>query len=317
MSSNIKSRFSLLLMLALVLSLLFTGCNGKQQTGSPSTPPSEEEIPTPVRDLVLSYIRNERTADGSIYFASDEPDAPNEQDLRIDSLVYAGETDLSEGIGVAYEIKYSVYWLTRSSKDSEGVYGWHQNTPGYAVLKRSDYDDSWDSVLGISYDIDQDKKVEDAILEVAYGLWDIDVSIIFDGYPHFVGPGSTYIPLDKVPDIDILSDYDPIYQEGDYWLRLDYKDLSALCYHSAEQETNKINNLETWRSDVATHRGIRIGMKRDEVLSTYPTIYDTPYWSYDGDYLWYCKNEEGFGAALLFWFQNDIVTKIELIHMFD
>ncbi len=102
-----------------------------------------------------------------------------------------------------------------------------------------------------------------------------------------------------------------------FWLRLDYKDLSALCYHSAEQETNKINTLETARPDVATHRGIRIGMKRDEVLSAYPTIYDTPYWSYDGDYLWYCKNKEGFGAALLFWFQNDIVTKIELIHMFD
>ena len=70
-------------------------------------------------------------------------------------------------------------------------------------------------------------------------------------------------------------------------------------------------------TDLATHHGIRIGMSREEVLSAYPTIYDTQYWSYEGDYLWYCKNEEGFGVALIFWFRDDIVAEIELINMFN
>ncbi len=322
MRCKLKSQLSLLSLLVIISSLLLAGCGDKPQTNPPETPDDtqsfEEQVPAPVRDLVLSYLTDEYSWAGNVYFAADEPDAPQDMDLRIDSLTYAGETILYETIGVAYEIEYSTYLSTRSDEDSEEVYGWHQNSPaGYVVLNRSGYDDSWDRVLGISYDMTPGKDIKDTILEVAYGIWDIDVSVSFDGYPQPVGPGSKYIPLNEEASIEILKELEPIYNEGDYWMRLDYKDLSAVCYYNAEEDVYGVNSLETTRSDVATHRGIRIGMSRDEVLSAYPAIYDKQYWGYEGDYLWYCKNEEGFGLALLFWFQEDAVTKILLINMFD
>ena len=198
MSKNLKSHLALLLVLIMASLLMLAGCGNNPETKlpeKPDTPSMEEQVPAPVRNLVLSYLRNEFASTDAVYFVSDEPDEPQESDLRIDSLVYAGEIILYETIGVAYEIEYSRYWFTRENENSEGTYGWNQNTPGYVVLNRSGYDDSWDRVMGISYKVNLDKKIEDIILEVAYSIWDIDVSINFDGYPHYVGPGSTYIPL--------------------------------------------------------------------------------------------------------------------------
>ncbi len=321
MNYNFRLRLTLLLVLIVVLLLSAIGCVSKLQTKSleiPDTQSLEEQTSAPVRDLVLSYIHNERTEDGSsVYFASDEPDEPQERDFRIDSLVYAGETNLQETVGVAYEIKYSLYWLTRSSRDAEGVYGWHQNTSSYVILSRSGYGNRWDRVLGISYEPDSNKKIEDIILEVAYGIWDIDMSVKFDDHPCFVGPGSVYIPLEEEPSIEILKEYEPIYAEGDYWLQLNYEGLTVWCCHNAADGTNRVYNIETVRTDVATYHGIRIGMGRDKVLSAYLAINDTQYWDYEGDYLWHCKDEEGYGASLIFWFQDDIVTKIEIINIFD
>ena len=320
MRKNIKPQLVFVLILIIASLLMLEGCSDKTETDppeKPDTPIVEKQIPEPVRDLVLSYLSNEYASVDVVYFASDESEVPQEGDLRIDSLVYVGERVLYETIGVAYKIEYSMYWPTRENEDSEEVYDWQQYTPGYVVLNRSGYDDSWDRVIGISYDVDSNKKIEDIIFEVAYGLWDIDVSIHFDGYPHYVGPGATYIPLNEESQIEILEEYEPIYNEGDYWLRLDYKELTILCYYNGVEDVNRINSLETVRTDLATHRGTRIGMSREEVLSAYPDIYDIQYWGYEGDYLWYCKNEEGLGMALIFWFQDDIVTEIELINMFN
>jgi len=325
MSKNPKSHLALLLLLIIPSLLMLVGCDNKPGTKlpeKPDTPSMEEQAPAPVRDLVLSYLRNEATSEDAVYFASEEPEEPQEGDLRIDSLVYVDERVLYETIGVAYKIEYSRYWLTRESQDSEGTYDWHQSQPGYVVLNRSGYEENpekytWDRVMGISYDVDSDKKIEETILEVAYGIWDIDVSINFDGYPQYVGPGSTYIPINEEPEKEILEEYEPIYNEGDYWLRLDYKGLTALCYHNKAEDLNRINNLETVRTDLATYRGIRIGMSREEVLLAYPNIFDTQFWSREGDYLWYCNNEGGWGLALIFWFKDDMVTKIELVNILD
>lgn len=325
MRKNIKPQLVFVLILIIASLLMLEGCSDKTETDppeKPDTPIVEKQIPEPVRDLVLSYLSNEYASVDVVYFASDESEVPQEGDLRIDSLVYVGERVLYETIGVAYKIEYSRYWLTRESQDSEGAYDWHQSQPGYVVLNRSGYEKNpdkytWDRVMGISYEMDSDKKIEEIILEVAYGIWDIDVSINFDGYPQYVGPGSTYIPLNEEPEKEILEEYEPIYNEGDYWLRLDYKGLSALCYHNKAEDLNKINNLETVRTDLATYRGIRIGMSREEVLLAYPNIFDTQFWSREGDYLWYCNNEGGWGLALIFWFKDDIVTKIELVNVLD
>jgi hypothetical protein len=328
MNKNIKLHFVLSLMLIVVVTMMLAGCVDKREikppktSGGSDTPPVEEQVPAPVRDLVLSYLSNEYASEDAVYFASDEPEEPREGDLRIDSLVYIDERVLYETIGVAYKMEYSRYWLTRENKDSEGTYTWHQNPPSYVVLNRSGYEENpdrytWDRVMGISYEEDDEKKIEDIIFEIAYGLLDIDVSVNFDHYPGYMGPGSSYIPINEEWEKEILEEYEPIYSEGDYWFRLDYKGLTILCYHNKTEDVDRINWLETVRTDLASHRGIRIGMSREQVISAYPTIYDTQYWGREGDYLWYCDNEDAFGAALIFWFEDDMVTKIELIDMFN
>lgn len=310
-----KFRFPLLLALIITACLLLAGCEPLTTPEMPDTS-LDEQVPEPVADLVLSYLNDEHISGGTVYFAADEPDEPQEGDFRIDSIVYAGETRLYETIGVAYEVVHSGYHLFRKDANDEGAYFWNAGQPFYIVLQRSGYDGSWDRVLGFNY-TGKDKKIEDVIVEVAYGLMDIEVSLKLDGYPQYVGPGSAPNFFNEEPDREILKEYEPIYNEGDYWLRLNYKDLFATCYYDAQKDIARINSIETTRTDVATHRGIRIGMMRDEVLSAYPGIYDTQYWSLEGDYLWYCDNDGGWGAALLFWFQDDVVARIHLINMFD
>ncbi len=320
MEYKYKFRFPLVLALIITACMLFASCG--QPTAPPESPdpPSlDDQVPEIVRNMVLSYLREKHDydgIDGTVYFADDEPDEPLEGDFRIDSIVYAGETRLYETIGVAYEVAYSGYHFLRKDANDEGAYYWSAGQPYYVVLSRSGYDDSWDRVLGFNY-TGKDKKIEDVIVEVAYMLMDIEVSLKLDGYPQYVGPGSAPNFFNEEPEKEILKEYEPIYSEGDYWLRLNYKDLTATCYYNAQRDVVRINSIETTCTDVATHRGIRIGMTRDEVLSAYPAIYDTPYWCYEGDYLWYCDNDGGWGAALLFYFQDDVVKEIQLINMFD
>ncbi|MDX9917614.1 MAG: hypothetical protein RBT15_06295 [Gudongella sp.] len=327
MSYKLKTRNLVIFVSIIFFVVLFTGCRKNVQVEPPTdshveTPQDEpiEEISPEVFELVLAYLQDTRSFLGNVYYSDDQPEIPEEGDMRIDSLTYAGEKTLYETIGVAFELNYSVYWFTRDPESLEKIYDWHQNVPQYVVLSRSGYDDTWDRVLGESYYLDPDRKIDDTILEVAYGLMDIDVSISFDGYPQLLGPGSTNIPLNEESTIDILSDYEPIYNDGDSWVRKNYDGLTLLCYRYALDNIDTVSSMETTRSDVQTNRGIRIGMTRNDVFAAYPEINSTSYWGYEGDYLWYCRNDEGlegFGASLLFWFEDDIIVKMSLINMFD
>jgi len=94
--------------------------------------------------------------------------------------------------------------------------------------------------------------------------------------------------------------------------------VTADRYYSAEQDAYSLYKMTTDRSDLYTRRGIRVGDTREEVLEAYPELYDLPYWDETAaDYLWYCSNEEGFGASLLFYFADGKVESIGLRNMFD
>ena len=283
-----------------------------------SAPSATSDIEaTPEETLALSYLLNENPDSGErIYFANHTPDAPQENDYRIDSMLYAGETRLYESVGVAYRVSSSRYGFTRN-ESMEKIYGWQAYDPFYIVLRRNGYGNTWDDVLGRTFSIDQAKSIEDVILEVAYSLQDIEVSLSFDGYPQLVGPFSAPNFFRGEATLEILEGWEPIYNEGDDWIRYQYDGLTATCYRNAAENSATVYNIETTRSDVATRRGLRIGATRNEVLAAYPDIYDVPYWDREGDYLWYCSNEDGWGAALLFWFENNQVVKIELNSMFD
>ncbi len=283
-----------------------------------TTPPAAPEVGGDAEcALALSFLQRENAhSDARTYFADEAPDTPQEGDTRIDSMHYAGETPVYESVGAAYEIHCSRYVFTRT-EDMEKLYAWHEYDPFYIVLRRSGYDNTWDGVFGRTEVIAPDKDINEVILEVAYNLQDIEVSLRLEGYPQLVGPFSAPNFFNEESTVEKMEGWEPIYREGDYWMQFHYNGLTALCYYSASEDAADVYRIETTRPDVATYRGLHVGAPRSEVLAAYPNIYDTPYWLYGGDFLWYCDNEDGWGAALLFWFEDDMVSKIELISMFD
>ncbi len=302
---------SFLLVLCMIAGLfLFTSCKNQDELSS-------EKEESSIKELVLSYLLSER-ADISqrIYDAADAPDLPQEEDYRIDSITYAGESTVNESVGAAYKVEYSSYYFTRD-ENAEKVFDWYKGPPYYIVLRRNGYENTWDGVFGCTESVDLNKNIDDVILEVVYGLHDIEVSLCLDGMPQRIGPSAPLHFFNEEGSAEKMDGWDPIYSEGDYWVRYRYDGLTAVCYHNALEDSDKVVNLDTTRTDVATHRGIRVGMTREEVLAAYPNLYNKEYWGYEGDYLWYCSNEEGWGTALLFWFEDDAVVKIELNNVFD
>lgn len=308
----------LALLLALILAAgLLAGCQ-PQPPDVPDVPPAEdpatEDVPSPgdidaeVKALALSSLTEGvyPLASQGAYFAEDQPETPGKGDVRIDRLTYIGERVVYETVGVAYEMAYSHYfseWVAQASR--------------YLVLERSDYDDTWQGVFGLTDFVDPEKSVEEVIFEEAWSLMDLQVSLRLDGYPQLVGPGSPPNFFNEEAATEIMEGWEPIYGEGDYWVFYNYTRLSALCYHNELEGRESVNSIETTRSDLATYQGIRIGDTRESALAACPGLRDDPCWSYEGDYLWYCSNDEGWGAILILWFENDAVAKIELLNMFD
>lgn len=62
-----------------------------------------------------------------------------------------------------------------------------------------------------------------------------------------------------------------------------------------------------------------MGASREDVLTAYPEAVSEDYWGkYPGqDYLWYCRDSNDFGPAILFFFNGDILHQITLTNMFD
>ena len=167
--------------------------------------------------------------------------------------------------------------------------------------------------------------VKRMILEESYGVDDWEVTIWhdknLDPRPLALGWWSDE-PLSFVgeePVIERLDGWGPIYRDGDYWNRCTLDGLSILRYYNSGEDYHGNYNIELTRDDFATLRGIRLGSTRDEVKAAYPELKSGDYWSlYPGeDYLWYCEDELDFGPALIFFFENDKVSKIVLNNMFN
>lgn len=317
---------------ALILALLLGGCTPyAEETNRPSptpalsisTPTPEAEptpAPTPLPDpteesLTVAYLS--RQHQGRVYTAAEAPGKPEENDLRIDGLTYLGEEVIYETIGVAYALNVSYY---RGSRNEAGEWtlAWVAGEPSCLVLERSGYDGAWQGVLGETR-IDG-QELSDVILEAAWGLMDIEVSLSIDGSPQRVGPGSApnFHFAGEETAAAVPADYEPLYAEGDEWRSYTYPNFEALCYYNAAEDRTVVSHIWTGRSDVQTYRGVRIGESRERVLEAYPEGLVDTYWDYEGDYLCYCKSEiSQFGPALLFWFEDDAVVKLELVNAID
>lgn len=262
-------------------------------------------IPLAARSAAVAYFYSNRPADISIFFADQAPLQPEGRTMRIDGADYLALRQLYETYGVVYQLRCS---------------GWEDGSwysypePLWLVFQLDQGGDM--TVLGESV---PRETVEQAALEQGYHLADGTVALWRDGYPNPAGPGSEVGFFREEPVITVLEDAEPIYQEGDWWQKMEWEGLSALCYCNADG-SYAVERLETTRTDLSTDRGIRVGSTRAEVEAAYgEELSRTDYWGlYPGeDYLWYCADPEGWGAAILFFFDGDQVSRIVLNNMFD
>lgn len=263
-------------------------------------------MPLAAQSAAVAYFYSNRPADMSIFFADQAPLQPEGRTMRIDEATYLGLRQLYETYGVVYQLRCSGW-------EDGGWYAYPE--PLWLVFQLGQGGDMT-TVLGESV---PRKTVEQAALEQGYHLVDGEIALWRDGYPNPAGPGSEVGFFQEEPVVTVLEDADPIYQEGDWWQQMEWEGLSALCYCNADG-SYAIQRLETTRTDLSTDRGIRVGSTRAEVEAAYgENLSHTDYWGlYPGeDYLWYCADREGWGAAILFFFNGDGVSRIVLNNMFN
>ena len=262
-------------------------------------------IPLAARSAAVAYFYSNRPADISIFFADQAPLQPEGRTMRIDGADYLGLRQLYETYGVVYQLRCS---------------GWEDGSwysypePLWLVFQLDQGGDM--TVLGESVPT---ATTEQAGQRQAHHLADGTAVQWRDGYPNPAGPGSEVGFFREEPVVTVLEDAEPIYQEGDWWQQMEWEGLSALCYCNADG-SYAVERLETTWTDLSTERGIRVGSTRAEVEAAYgEELSHTDYWGlYPGeDYLWYCADPEGWGAAILFFFDGDQVSRIVLNNMFD
>ena len=157
---------------------------------TPTSTPTEAEDPAPELALAIDYLTQEKYGE-RVYSAAAAPQEPQEGDFRVDGLTYLGEQKICEtAVGVAYQLNCSRY-LVRYDETGEKTITWTlMDDPIYLVLERSSYDDSWQGVKGNAYYWGEEEPIEDLILRVVWGLFDLEVSLTAEGYPQLVGIGS-------------------------------------------------------------------------------------------------------------------------------
>ena len=263
-------------------------------------------MPLAARSAAVAYFYSNRPADMSIFFADQAPLQQEGRTMRIDEATYLGLRQLYETYGVVYQLRCSGW-------EDGNWYAYPE--PLWLVFQLGQGGDMT-TVLGESV---PRETVEQAALEQGYHLMDGEIALWRDGYPNPAGPGSEVGFFREEPVVTVLEGAEPIYQAGDWWQQMEWEDLSALCYCNADG-SYAIQRLETIRTDLSTERGIRVGSTRAEVEAAYgEKLSRTDYWSlYPGeDYLWYCADPEGWGAAILFFFDGDQVSRIVLNNMFN
>lgn len=287
---------------------------------------------TKLRDeLILTYYQ-QAYPERNTYWLSDLPAAPQEGDVVLGSVTYAGEALLYETTGVAFWIQTSQFsssqWTTPIPQ------------PSLIVLSRGQ-DGSFQGVLGeptASFSIEE-MEMEDIIRQTAWNLLNIEVCLFRDGYPNPIGPGNWYDLFNSAyvgkPEIQILEGWEPIYSEGSYWERWSVEGFSALRYYAADRDTFSLNTLNVTRDDLYTPRGIRVGASREDVLTAYPEAVTGNYWDKypdEPDMLSYIPwsfhdpsqvtdfsdlESPCFGPAILFFFNGDTLRQITLTNMLD
>ena len=259
--------------------------------------------------LIAEYYQSQGYS--QIYFPGEAaPEVLPENAVAIESIVYGDEMADGATRSIAYEVTFRAYY-TEGASD-------------YLVLQRDGADGSFLRLLG-QYPAHTGKYARDAAFQETFGLMDADASLLYDNASAPVGLGDwrepPYLVQGGEPAVEILENGEPIYNPGDYWDRWSVDGFTALRYYHASEDRWTVQSIETTRTDLHTYRGIQVGDSRSMVQNLYPELRDGDYWhlydSAEEDFLWYCDSSMDLGPALLFFFENDQVSRIVLYDMFD
>lgn len=254
---------------------------------------SDQKELAPVRDLVQAYSGD------PIYCLGEDA---NGREKRIDMFAFVGQVTEDDGAVLQTYLAYP----------EEGM------SP-YCVVLECGPDGQPVRVSG-TFQPDERRTTVIGAKEVYYGVDDLHMAFFRDGS----APISWRSPMEG-ETVEVWEGAEPIYRLGDYWAWHRAEDLTALCYHSKDEYTGeeryRIHQMETTRPDLRTYDGIRVGDSRKKVENTYGTYLhkgaEKPYWDYQGDYLWYNGGSDDVGETLIFWFEGDTVSKLEMSHMFN
>ena len=259
--------------------------------------------------LIAEYYQSQGYS--QIYFPGEAaPEVLPENAVAIESIVYGDEMADGATRSIAYEVTFRAYY-TEGASD-------------YLVLHRDGADGSFLRLLG-QYPAHTGKSAWDAAFQETFGLMDADASLLYDNASAPVGLGDwrapPYLVQGGEPAVEILENGEPIYNPGDYWDRWSVDGFTAVRYYTATEGDWSVQSIETTRTDLRTYRGIQVGDSRSMVQNLYSELRDGDYWhlydSAEEDFLWYCDSSMDLGPALLFFFENDQVSRIVLYDMFD
>ena len=259
--------------------------------------------------LIAEYYQSQGYS--QIYFPGEAaPEVLPESAVAIESIVYGDEMADGAMRNIAYEVTFRAYY-------GEGM-------SDYLVLQKDGADGSFLRLLG-QCPAHAGKSARDAAFQETFGLMDADASLLYDNASAPVGLGDwrepSYLVQGGEPAVEILENGEPIYNPGDYWDRWSVDGFTALRYYHASEDRWTVQSIETTRTDLHTYRGIQVGDSRSMVQNLYPELRDGDYWhlydSAEEDFLWYCDSSMDLGPALLFFFENDQVSRIVLYDMFD
>ena len=263
--------------------------------------------------LIAEYYQNQGYS--PVYLPGDPtPDILTKSALAIESILYGDEMANGEMVTLTYQVTFQ-------NQDTD-------RAPVYLALQKNSADGSFVQVLGQEEPVRAGKSALDMAFQETFGLMDADASLLYDGSSPPVGLGDwrepSYLSQGEAPTLEILEGWEPIYNPGDYWERWSVEGFTALRYYHASEGYWTVHSLETTRTDLHTYRGIRVGDSRSSVQALYPNLRDEDYWhlydSAEEDFLWCCAGPDDpndFGPALLFFFEDDHVSRIVLYNMFD
>ena len=155
--------------------------------------------------------------------------------------------------------------------------------------------------------------VEKAVFE----LIDVDCALSFDPYGFLYGPynnpdffGFSGVFNKTQKKLDRL-----VKNAGDSWTQLDWKNFSVICYYDSASSKMQIIEMDcTRKTEIRTPRNIYVGDSKEKTLETYPDARTdiNPAIGEAGDYIWMSSNEDGTGASLTIWFENNAVSRLQV-----